>query len=506
MIKQNAGFKHKIDRAAVEELFKPCPACAAMPFLEVAIGRPDGCTCPEQGELLTRLYRLAVPDFDRLEKLDGYPVVNRETGDFLMLRWVRRDRRLSPNVMAGGAWMNSGFSSREQTEVTGKLEDFEVWLPAAMVLNVAPAITIVPEPLNHVPHSMETENGKVTKVTIGHAGSDGLSQPPAPEARTDSGHVHLAPDRLRELFRMQRLLNQRIGVNTDTMREEEKTRWLLNYTRAMQQEMAELTDSVPWKWWQKRITSHSARSYVVGLLFGDLSIHGENHAASIQSTNERWVKDVILPMMRAAGLPHHYSELVRSTEVNGYTYPDTRFYCVALNKCDLFDEVRRGLSNCFRVFEPKYMLAGIYDSDGSRIIRNRRSYEEVSTRLYSKNLDLLTGVAEFLKGFGIEGTMRTHNKEGVSVFEFCKQGSAIFDKVAGFLHPDKTAKRIAFGFDEQNARVEVVDMFHFLISMAQVLGMSADDLFEAYLKKNAVNFQRQESGYTQKDHGDSKHI
>jgi dimeric dUTPase (all-alpha-NTP-PPase superfamily) len=60
--------------------------------------------------------------------------------------------------------------------------------------------------------------------------------------------------------------------------------------------------------------------------------------------------------------------------------------------------------------------------------------------------------------------------------------------------------------DEQNARVEVVDLFHFLISAAQVLGMSADDVFDAYTKKNAVNFQRQESGYLAKDEGDSKHI
>ena len=123
------------------------------------------------------------------------------------------------------------------------------------------------------------------------------------------------PDQLRELFRMQKALNERIGVQTDGMSEEEKTKWLLNYTRAMQQEMAELTDSVPWKWWAK----------------------------------------------------------------------------------------------------------------------------------YQK-------------------------------------------------------------FDEQNARVEVVDLFHFLISMAQVLGMSADDIFAAYVKKNAVNFQRQDSGYVKKDENDSKHI
>ena len=114
---------------------------------------------------------------------------------------------------------------------------------------------------------------------------------------------------------MQRALNERIGVNTQGMSEEEQTRWVLNYCRAMSQEIAELTDSVPWKWWAK----------------------------------------------------------------------------------------------------------------------------------YQK-------------------------------------------------------------FDAQNARVEVVDLFHFLISLAQVLGMSAEDVFQAYLKKNEVNFKRQKTGYTTKDATDSSHI
>ena len=122
-------------------------------------------------------------------------------------------------------------------------------------------------------------------------------------------------DQLHELFRMQQALNERIGVRTDGMSEAEKTKWILNYSRAMTQEIAELTDSVPWNWWAK----------------------------------------------------------------------------------------------------------------------------------YQK-------------------------------------------------------------FDEQNARVEVVDLFHFLISLAQVLGMSAEDIFDAYCKKNEVNFKRQESGYSVKDEADSKHI
>jgi len=61
-------------------------------------------------------------------------------------------------------------------------------------------------------------------------------------------------------------------------------------------------------------------------------------------------------------------------------------------------------------------------------------------------------------------------------------------------------------FDKQNARVAVADLFHFLVSLAQVLDMSAEDIFEAYRKKNAVNFQRQDSGYTAKDADDSRHI
>ena len=122
-------------------------------------------------------------------------------------------------------------------------------------------------------------------------------------------------DQLRELFRLQQSLNERIGVRTESMSEADKVKWVLNYCRAMSQEIAELTDSVPWKWWAK----------------------------------------------------------------------------------------------------------------------------------YQK-------------------------------------------------------------FDQQNARVEVVDLFHFLISMAQVLGMSADDVFQAYLKKNEVNFKRQETGYAVKDEHDSRHV
>src|SRR2546422_11053394 len=76
------------------------------------------------------------------------------------------------------------------------------------------------------------------------------------------------PDQLRELFRLQAALNERIGVRTEGLSEAEKTKWLLNYCRAMSQEIAELTDSVPWKWWAKyqKFDKQNARVEVVDLL------------------------------------------------------------------------------------------------------------------------------------------------------------------------------------------------------------------------------------------------
>ncbi|MGA0332555.1 MAG: dUTPase [Kiritimatiellia bacterium] len=61
-------------------------------------------------------------------------------------------------------------------------------------------------------------------------------------------------------------------------------------------------------------------------------------------------------------------------------------------------------------------------------------------------------------------------------------------------------------FDKQNAKVEVVDLFHFLISLAQVLGMDAKDVHDLYNQKNKLNFKRQDDGYAVKDENDNREI
>ena len=49
-------------------------------------------------------------------------------------------------------------------------------------------------------------------------------------------------------------------------------------------------------------------------------------------------------------------------------------------------------------------------------------------------------------------------------------------------------------------------MLHFLVSIAEVLGMKSDEFYQAYLKKNQINHKRQDSGYTVKDENDCKSI
>ncbi len=60
--------------------------------------------------------------------------------------------------------------------------------------------------------------------------------------------------------------------------------------------------------------------------------------------------------------------------------------------------------------------------------------------------------------------------------------------------------------DTQNAKVEIVDMLHFLVSLAQVMGMDAEELYRLYKGKHEINHQRQDTGYTAKDPHDSRHL
>ena len=49
--------------------------------------------------------------------------------------------------------------------------------------------------------------------------------------------------------------------------------------------------------------------------------------------------------------------------------------------------------------------------------------------------------------------------------------------------------------DYENAREELADIWHFVVDLSLVLGLTPDKMLEEYKKKNLVNHQRQEKGY-----------
>jgi len=53
--------------------------------------------------------------------------------------------------------------------------------------------------------------------------------------------------------------------------------------------------------------------------------------------------------------------------------------------------------------------------------------------------------------------------------------------------------------DLQNARVEVIDLLFFWMSLAQCVGLSADDVVELYKQKLRVNHARQDGEYSMAD-------
>ena len=50
-------------------------------------------------------------------------------------------------------------------------------------------------------------------------------------------------------------------------------------------------------------------------------------------------------------------------------------------------------------------------------------------------------------------------------------------------------------FDENSAREEIIDIWHFVVQASIELGMGPSDIVDHYKKKNDINKMRQSSGY-----------
>ncbi len=73
-----------------------------------------------QVEVVEALYRLAFPDYDDIEKINGFPEAGERLSKLIWDKSFEFDFVHHPDVMPGGRWMNNGFSTNKE------LGDWEV--------------------------------------------------------------------------------------------------------------------------------------------------------------------------------------------------------------------------------------------------------------------------------------------------------------------------------------------------------------------------------------------
>jgi len=118
--------------------------------------------------------------------------------------------------------------------------------------------------------------------------------------------------------------------------------------------------------------------------------------------------------------------------------------------------------------------------------------------------DMFEKQAELNRRIGVDTVQMPEAEQPKWILNYCRAMSQEIAELTDSVPWKWWAKYQTY--DKQNTRVEIVDLFHFLISLAQVAGLTAEDVHRLYMEKNKVNFQRQDSGYTVKNHGDDKHI
>ncbi len=118
--------------------------------------------------------------------------------------------------------------------------------------------------------------------------------------------------------------------------------------------------------------------------------------------------------------------------------------------------------------------------------------------------DMFRMQAELNRRIGIDTTAVPEEKQPEWVLNYCRALSQETAELIDSVPWKWWAKYQTY--DRHNARVEVVDLFHFLISLAQVVGLSARDVHDLYMKKNKVNFERQDSGYDRKNPDDNAEV
>nr|WP_321402050.1 hypothetical protein [uncultured Desulfobacter sp.] len=67
-----------------------------------------------QEAALIGLYKMLIPDWERIERIEGYPIVGRGLWQYIGNLFIDFDQHHHPQVFNGGLWLNQGFSSSDE--------------------------------------------------------------------------------------------------------------------------------------------------------------------------------------------------------------------------------------------------------------------------------------------------------------------------------------------------------------------------------------------------------
>jgi hypothetical protein len=73
-----------------------------------------------QDVALVGIYKLFIPDWEKIKQLEGFPTVGREMWKYICQLFIDFDQQHHPEVFNGGIWLNNGFSS------DGNLDPWEI--------------------------------------------------------------------------------------------------------------------------------------------------------------------------------------------------------------------------------------------------------------------------------------------------------------------------------------------------------------------------------------------
>lgn len=67
-------------------------------------------TATHQEQALIGIYKLFLPDWETIEHINGFPSCSEELWKYVCNKFFALDKKYHPNCLAGGAWLNNGFS------------------------------------------------------------------------------------------------------------------------------------------------------------------------------------------------------------------------------------------------------------------------------------------------------------------------------------------------------------------------------------------------------------